>query len=432
MKKIKQLLCIALGALLLTGCKKDKDNEPARLSVEPAPGEISFGAADTQTYTYRVTTNQPQWSVQSDREWCIVTPDYKGGTFTVSALENLSDTAPEAATITVSAGRAAPLTITATQQANPIVDDYDVYLAGYYDPLDGNEMPCRWKNGVMEQLPLPAGTFSGRFTSITAANGSVYICGTLDGLAAYYWKDNEYVSLPGYYSTRSICVDNGSVYVLGADCYWKDATNIPLEASGFEGDAITLCDGDVYIGGRFTAGSHSAAYWTGGKAEPLEVFSDEWPSSTGSAAASDGKVYFGGNCYDDKGMSYPCYWIDGTITTLELPQESRGGHVWSICVENSTVYATGYYIMEDVHFPCYWVDGKLKKLDLPVYWVDCISTGIAVADGAVYVGGWYDFEDEERNDYYRVCYWKDGKRFDSEAMMGLNYLQVSGIALLKK
>lgn len=432
MKKIKQLLCVALGALLLTGCGKDKENEPARLSVEPAPGEISFGATDTKTYTYRVTTNQPQWSVQSDREWCVVTPDYQGGTFTVSARENSSDTAPEAATITVSAGRAASLTITATQQAKPIANQYDVYLAGNIRQMGSPEKPYRWKNGVMEELPAPAGMSGGQCSSITAANGSVYICGRLDD-AAYYWKDDEYIRLPGYYATYSIAVENESVYVLGYESYWKDATSIPLEARGFAGNAITACDGVVYIAGEFTAGSHSAAYWTGGKAVALEVFSDEGPSSADCATASGGSVYFGGSSYDDDaGTAHPCYWKDEVRTTLTLPQESHSGHVWSICVENSKVYAAGYYIVDGAYMPCYWVDGKLEKLEVPENWTYVTPSGIAVADGAVYVGGHYNYEDENGNDYYCVCYWKDGKRFDSEVLTNLNSIKVFGIALLKK
>ncbi len=118
--KIKKLLLsiLACAAVLSTGCSKDPEPDP-ELTVSPQTTAIIFDAQGIVSYVYTVTTNQSSWSATSNQSWCVVTKNTDGRTFTVTAQANTSTEAPPAATITVSAGKATPITFSATQTAAP-------------------------------------------------------------------------------------------------------------------------------------------------------------------------------------------------------------------------------------------------------------------------------------------------------------------------
>lgn len=85
--------------------EKEIRNAPPLLSLNPA--ETRFFST-SGTYSFEVETNQRSWEVRSDQEWCAVTPDYAGGSFSV---ELSGAPAPAHAAVTVQAGAAAPVTI---------------------------------------------------------------------------------------------------------------------------------------------------------------------------------------------------------------------------------------------------------------------------------------------------------------------------------
>lgn len=60
--------------------EKEIRNAPPLLSLNPA--ETRFFST-SGTYSFEVETNQKFWEVRSDQEWCAVTPDYAGGSFSV-------------------------------------------------------------------------------------------------------------------------------------------------------------------------------------------------------------------------------------------------------------------------------------------------------------------------------------------------------------
>ena len=85
----------------------------AQLSVSPNTS-ITFsqngGASDAKTIT--VTTNQPSWDAVSNQSWCTISKS--GNSFTVTASANAG--IPRNATITVTAGYMAPITIAVKQE----------------------------------------------------------------------------------------------------------------------------------------------------------------------------------------------------------------------------------------------------------------------------------------------------------------------------
>ena len=118
---IKLGVC-ALAAISLFACKEDDPpvTPPVTptLSISPSEATIEFIAAG-EAKTVEVTTNQEEWNVtltpEDGHEWLSVTNNE--GSFTLTAAENTATTAPENVLITVTAGDAEPVTITASQAA---------------------------------------------------------------------------------------------------------------------------------------------------------------------------------------------------------------------------------------------------------------------------------------------------------------------------
>lgn len=136
MKKI-YFLSMLFAALAFSGCSSDDDgnndnNEPT-LTVTPAVtgGSISFTAAALgETFGFVVTTNQSAWNLgitpASAAEWCKI--ETQANSFIVTALPNMSTTASADATITVTAGTADPVTITAKQAGHKTTDTFAGYI----------------------------------------------------------------------------------------------------------------------------------------------------------------------------------------------------------------------------------------------------------------------------------------------------------------
>lgn len=425
MNKIVKIAAAAL--LLLAACNKD-DLEPKSgptLIISPAASAITFGARAQESYTYTVTTDSPAWTAESDRAWCIVAVDAEAGTFTVTAQPNDASAAPEPATITVGAGEAPPLTISATQSGA----EYDLIISG--ECKIGDKFwpdACYWKNGVREMLPYPAevGDFS-QSISIASSNGKVYIAGEIAGVACY-WEDGKFVKLPEYayplLSPLAIALDNGSVYVLSGRCYWKDLEIVPLAESGVFLSTFAVSNGSVSIFGR-KIDSRKAVCWTDDKEDFLDVPADVTISEVLCATASAGSVYAGGYYTDAHGLEIPCYWKDGACISFELPQDAKFGRVDAIFVDNGTVYAAGRCNGPDAIYTCYWVNGKRTDLESPSEKLEYNVTGIVAMGGKVYVSGHYGYN-------VAACYWIDGKRTDLPKEANMTGSGTSGIALVKK
>ncbi|MDR3094904.1 MAG: BACON domain-containing protein [Bacteroidales bacterium] len=91
-------------------------SQQAALSVSPL-GDIVFPLKGADK-TYTVTTSRNQaWNVISNQSWLTVRKNATAGTFTLSAAANTGTTAPPPATVTVTSGKATPITINAEQVA---------------------------------------------------------------------------------------------------------------------------------------------------------------------------------------------------------------------------------------------------------------------------------------------------------------------------
>ena len=108
MKRFRSFVFTVLtGALLAGCCSKEKPPTPEPvLTLNPADTRVFFDSGES--YAFEVGTNQDSWEARSDKEWCVVTPDYAGGAFTV---ELNGGGAPAHAVVTVKAGAAAPVAI---------------------------------------------------------------------------------------------------------------------------------------------------------------------------------------------------------------------------------------------------------------------------------------------------------------------------------
>lgn len=427
MKKMRTNACVLLGVLLLTGCDKEKQGPEVKtsLSISPVLERVDFSAAGTERYDFRVRSSQTLWSAFSDQLWCKVKIDANHNDFTIYAEPNTTTT-PATATITVSAGNAKPITITATQAAAE--PQYDIYMAGGYT-LKGDlkKYICCWKNGVGERFDTN-GRQSVECTSITESNGSIYIAGTI-GTDPGYWKDGQRFNLPSlYYITKSIAVDGEKVYVLGTHYYWAGSETVLLNNDEFNGKDIVVSAGSVRVAGDLNLpetgnGITVASWWENGVATPLSSPVATGESRCTCAAASDGSMYIGGYYLNQNGQQIPCYWKDEACTPLNLPQGGGSGQVLAICVRNGMVYAAG---KTDADNPiCYWANGIRRALDLPDGISFATVSGIAIIDGTIYVSGYYT-----DNNGVHVCYWKDGKRTVVET--GLEDAAVCGIAAVNK
>ncbi len=114
-------LTVCAAIMLLAACSEN-DGDNSYLNVSPATETIAFSADAAETFSFTVETNQAAWNVDSNQSWCTATKTADGKGFVVTARPNGSTAAPEAAVITVTAGNASPVTITATQQAVPSYD----------------------------------------------------------------------------------------------------------------------------------------------------------------------------------------------------------------------------------------------------------------------------------------------------------------------
>lgn len=110
---MRTLLFILIAASIIASCKKE-EAEPSiqpTLSVEPVA--LSFTSHATEHHEVIVTTNQSSWDAVSSQAWCTITKN--NGKFTVKATVNTSTSSPTPAIITITAGKATPVTINVTQ-----------------------------------------------------------------------------------------------------------------------------------------------------------------------------------------------------------------------------------------------------------------------------------------------------------------------------
>lgn len=425
---------LTAAALLSTACGNDDSGGDPYVTISPATAAIAFSAEAAESYTYKVSTNQPVWLPITDQSWCKVEMNPSEGTFTITALPNDKTAAPPPATITVTAGKAAPVTINATQEA---AAECDVYVSGSYQTADYNTFACYWKNGVQKTLPVPEGTVDSHCTSIAASGGSIYLSGNMGGTGCY-WKDDVRTDLPnsaesGPSQAFDIAVEGTTVYTLGWGYYWRDKTHVEVKTPDFTSRALAVSDGKVHIAGQLYISAlgysaNIATYWKDGNAKSLTAPVTTRESDALCAVCSAGSVYIGGY-YSSEGVRYPCYWVGEACTPLtDVPQGMDDCSVQSIAVVNGTVYAAGTCMNSQRDAVLCWTNGKHTELPLPAGAYNAKVPGIAVAGGKVFVAGQY----QDRTNKTCACYWVNGRRTDLPKGTDAENFFVTGIAVVKR
>jgi len=136
----------------------------------------------------------------------------------------------------------------------------------------------------------------------------------------------------------------------------------------------------------------------------------------------NGTVYIAGTTgwiAGDAGEGTPCYWQNGVIKTLSLPNNASIGinnNFPIVAGANGTVYIAGSYTeypnnnwLESINKICYWQDGVRKDIPVPTGSQFSNVKAIAVeTDGTVYISSYYIDENDRRI----VCYWQGNIRYD--------------------
>lgn len=441
--KAQRFVCglFAAVALLFTGCNND-DNDPnaePTISISPSMDAITFSAEAGESYSFKITTNQPVWLAGSDQEWCVVTMDAYNNSFTVTALPNTSSTPPPAATITVSAGSLNKLTITATQVG---ITESDVYVSGYCANERYDTYACYWKNNVLTKLNAPAGNTFYSGTSIAVGGNSLYIGGFIKD-AGCYWKDGQFFEMADAQLSyvNSIAVEGDNIYMCGPDFYWNGSESVPtprVDNGSFNANALAVSGGSAYIVGHtylslpiIGSSVQQASYWSGKSSESSEPLSTPSTSTHAEATcvfALGNSFYAGGYFVDKENVQIPCYWKDGSCTTLDVPAGMITNSVGGICVANGIVYVAGSCENDESAIACYWADGRRVELPLPPGANMITITGIAVAGGKICVSGQYLDSTDERHS----CYWVNGERTELVKGESSERAFATGIALIVK
>lgn len=235
----------------------------------------------------------------------------------------------------------------------------------------------------------------------------------------------EFTEVPKQYSIYLGIFYNNAAY----DMYISTLVNgvqtdlLPQGGRDAFSGSMTVSGGKIYVSGQYFGSSNGvtrACYWVDGAFTKLDgpVRVDETDSDHAqSIVVSDGKAYVAG-LYMNNFKAVPCYWVDGVLNTLTLPDGASFGATYAIAVSEGKVYAAGYSY-GSTRTPGYWDDGVFVPLDIPAgatFQVNDGGIGIAVAD-KVYVMGSYKLDSKNY-----PCVWADGTRtelsFDASANEG--------------
>ena len=414
MKLIRLFISVmACAAILLTGCKKDNDPDTyivtvnndgngtaqadattaeagatVKLTATPNAGYIfskwtveSGGITFTDETTNPATFTMPANAVSVKAEFAAIPPD----TYAIIVNNDGNGTA-QADAETAEAGTI--IELTATPAAGYEFSQW-VVESGEITFTDATANPATFT--------MPANAVSVKAEFVVQKTYLIY-------LAGYYMNAG--------YDSFAYTLTNG-----------VQADLLP-PAGGFDAQPVsmTVSGGKTYVAGRYfdSEGYARACYWMDGTVTKLDGTAGRNEDQTEyvqSITVSDGKVYAAGS-YMNNYNAVPCYWVDGALNTLTLPNDATMGGAYSIAVSGGKVYAAGYIYQNNKRVPGYWLDGAFVSLGIPDGATFQINQGmgIAVAD-KVYVMGTYLL-----SSVYYPCVWADGTRtelpFDASANGG--------------
>jgi hypothetical protein len=228
------------------------------------------------------------------------------------------------------------------------VSGTDIYVAGYANSTDqfsGSSnpgLPCLWKNGVEQLLPIPAGHL-GAAQGIAVSGPDVYVVG-------------YYVTNDATHSRRAMLWKNGVDRLMAFNTFDSIATGIALDGT------------DVYVcGNAVFSGVTCAVYWKNNIWHP---FAGTTVTSRAAAITVDARH----NYYISGGSNgVACYWKNTTLVPLPddlfFPDSRLNDCIFynMLSVDNNNVYVSGVHRTIDERTfisNAYWKNG-LPVLVLP-------------------------------------------------------------------
>ncbi|WP_455667448.1 BACON domain-containing protein [Phocaeicola sp.] len=347
-KRIYLLLVTAALAAVIAGCSKDPDKVPApALSLSPAATAVVFSAdgktaasgGTALTPTFTVTTNQTAWDVQVTPagSWCKAAKS--GSAFTLTAEANPALTAPEPATVTVTAGNAQPVTISVTQFGA----DAALAISPEVETLEFSASGTKAFIGTQEVAPA--------FTVTTNLSS---------------WDVNV---TPADSWCRAAKTEDGTGFTLTADINRKTSAPGPVvvTVTAGEADPVTIAVTqreavyDIYVAGMTQATGDNAVLsgWKNG--QPLFTGTENPDKAffPYQMAVSNGKVYTAGYINFNNGTyAAAVYENDREKYRLTNPVVSGDdGGATVIGVLNGDIYTAGWEAKGGSDADKFWKNG---------------------------------------------------------------------------
>ena len=283
-------------------------------------------------------------------------------TVTKATTTQLTVTVPAAGstgnvTVTTAAGTSNSIAFTyLTATAGP-----DVYVLG--ESTSAGSSYGYWKNSTFNLLPDCNSAYA-----MVGINSDVYIAGPAKSNTPTYWKNNTEIQLSNQQGfTFSVTKSGSDLYFLGAigntTYVWKNGVASPLKTTStasiggsnggyYENNAIAVNNGDVYVVGAqslFTSTVLKATIWKNGT--PTDITDGvSAPSAWANAVCVSGSdVYVAGieeirdpvtNGIINRA---PTLWKNGVVIPMSAPINSLFNTVYCILVVGSDVYVGGQY-----------------------------------------------------------------------------------------
>jgi hypothetical protein len=289
----------------------------------------------------------------------------------------------------------------------------NVYVAGVAaSSLGSPNVAVYWKNGTQVALPLDATWVNGAATAVIVDSGGHVIIGGNEQKTAtpnvpVYWKDFVITDLgsTGAGSAPAFeLAENGSGAILlagatlgtnEAPVFWQTSgafTSLNMNGQTY-GSAfgLSVISSNVYVVGTLgaTVSSQVPVYWLN---NGTPVFLNIGSNTTGVAfnvrGDSSGNVYIVGQVTNGS-TTLPCYWKNGTLTTLTLGTYA-GGNATGVVVDSSgNVWISGFLgtLSNPEAAAVYWKNGTLVTLPLGS---NTVGAGVGIAldsSGNVYIAG---------------------------------------------
>ncbi len=349
--KTSVLYCSLL--LLSAGCKKDKSEPPAPAPLTPEQGIYIAG--------------EKYWGANPWEVHAVSIANEETNELTPSGIEAYAKAITHL--------------------------DKDIYVAGHEAVGEENEFARKrnvatvWKNGVAQRLT--DGKRAAKVHDIVVSGKSVYVSGeeseTATGVLNFkvcYWKDgvqHKLTTPPNGQADGVMTVQGQDVYIAGnimnvqytpvykqlwQPIYWKNNTITELDKKDFDYAAafgIATSGANIYVAGtgyRINAVTNTTTsvpvLWTNGVLRELTTANGTNIQATGIAVSAN-DVYVIGK----KGAIEPCYWKNGTLIALEVPQTpAYHAQAQRMYIVDNDVYVCGYIDFK----PVYWKNNKLVRL----------------------------------------------------------------------